>query len=191
MVEGRFAPFLALFHYLFCLMVAALSNTDRLPDQDQDQDADFTISRTGWWVMVLGLSLPIASVVLVYFIVRPNIPPPPPEVLNDPLLMAGRSVYFTRCANCHGMDGSGDGPSASNFAERIGDLTDGKWEHGDRPEDVIRVIKQGVPDSRMLPWGNVLDESETKAVAAYCYYLNKLPIPEEFRSDEPIVIEEL
>jgi len=173
-------------------MVAALSNTDHLPDQDQnkDQDANFSLSRAGWWMVTLGLLMPVVSVVLVYTIVRPSIPPPPPEVLNDPLLMAGREVYFFRCVNCHGVDGTGDGPTSSNFPERVGDLTDGKWIHGDQPEDVIRVIREGVPDSRMLPWANVLNDSETKAVAAYCYFLSNLPIPEAFRSDEPIVTED-
>jgi len=173
-------------------MVAALSNTELPADQDQNQNenAGASLNRTGWWVVILGLLLPVVSLVLVYTIVRPSIPPPPPEVLNDPLLMKGRSIYFQRCVGCHGVDGSGHGPTASNFSERVGDLTDGKWIHGDRPEDVIRVIKVGVPDSRMLPWANVLDDSETKAVAAYCFFLSKLPIPEAFRGDEPIGIEE-
>lgn len=194
------APIGAVPFLTICLMVAALSNIEHPSDPSQnpnptpapapDPDDDFTISRTGWWVMVLGFLLPVVSLVLVYTIVRPSIPPAPAEVQNDPLLMSGRTIYYQRCAGCHGMDGTGDGPTASNFSERVGDLTDGKWEHGDQPEDVIRVIVHGVPESRMLPWGHVLDDSETKAVAAYCYYLSKLPIPDEFRSSQPIVVEE-
>jgi len=113
--------------------------------------------------------------------------PPPPGVIGDPFLMEGREVFLSRCVPCHGVSGKGDGPMATFFsADQVGDLTDGKWKHGDKPEDVLRVIRAGVPNTRMAPWGALLEDSQIRAVAGYCFALSKLPVPDEFRKAEPL-----
>ena len=109
--------------------------------------------------------------------------PPPPEVARDALLTQGRTLYLARCVACHGNDGRGDGPLAANLiGPPVGNLTDSEWKHGDRPDQVIAVIGQGVPNTRMDGWGRVLDPPEIKAIAAYVYYLAKQPVPEELRT---------
>jgi cytochrome c oxidase cbb3-type subunit III len=108
--------------------------------------------------------------------------PPPPEVAKDPLLSRGRLIYLARCAVCHGNGGRGDGPIASSLiGPPVGNLTDAEWKHGDRPEQVLSVIRQGVPNTRMDGWGNVLDPPDVNAVAAYVYYLAKRPVPDALR----------
>ena len=110
---------------------------------------------------------------------------PPPEIAKDALLTQGRAIYLVRCAACHGNEGRGDGPLAANLiGPPVGNLTDSEWKHGDRPEQVIAVIKEGVPNTRMDGWGRVLDPPEIKAVAAYVYYLAKVPVPRELRTPE-------
>ena len=75
---------------------------------------------------------------------------------------------------CHGNDGRGDGPLAAQLiGPPVGNLTDNEWKHGDRPDQVLAVIGQGVPNTRMEGWGRVLDPPELKAVAAYVYYLGQ------------------
>jgi cytochrome c oxidase cbb3-type subunit III len=108
--------------------------------------------------------------------------PPPPEIAQDALLTRGREIYLVRCVACHGNDGRGDGPLASNLiGPPVGNLTDNEWKHGDRPDQVIEVIDKGVPNTRMDGWGRVLDPPELKAVAAYVYFLAKRAVPEELR----------
>jgi cytochrome c oxidase cbb3-type subunit III len=108
--------------------------------------------------------------------------PPPPEVARDPLLAEGRVIYLARCVTCHGTDGKGDGPLAAQLiGPPVGNLTDDVWKHGDRPEQVLSVIGQGVPNTRMEGWSRVFDPPELKAVAAYVYFLAKHPVPEEVR----------
>jgi cytochrome c oxidase cbb3-type subunit III len=108
--------------------------------------------------------------------------PAPPEVAKDPLLSQGRVIYLARCIACHGSDGRGDGPIASQLiGPPVGNLTDDVWKHGDGPEQVLSVIGQGVPNTRMDGWGRVLDPPEVKAVAAYVYFLAKRPVPGEIR----------
>jgi cytochrome c oxidase cbb3-type subunit 3 len=109
-------------------------------------------------------------------------PPPPPEVARDPLLSHGRVIFLARCATCHGNEGRGDGPIAGQLlGPPVGNLTDNEWKHGDRPEEVLRVIAQGVPNTRMDGWSRVLDPPDLKAVTAFVYYLAKRPVPQAIR----------
>ncbi|MDG3003588.1 c-type cytochrome [Paludisphaera mucosa] len=153
-----------------------MSNPDVAPSNAAP--ADFS---AGKWVLV-GLGLLILSGLVGYFSFAPPAEPPPPEVLNDPFLMEGRSVFLSRCVPCHGLSGKGNGPLSTSFGgEQVGDLTDGRWKHGDKPDDVLRVIRAGVTGTRMAPWGPLLDDVQIRSVAGYCYALSKLPVPESLR----------
>ena len=44
----------------------------------------------------------------------------------------------------------------------VGNLTDDVWKHGDRPDQVLSVIGQGVPNTRMEGWSRVLDPAGTQ-----------------------------
>jgi mono/diheme cytochrome c family protein len=130
-------------------------------------------------LMMLGL---MAGGFVAYRMLSQPPPPAPVEVARDPLLGQGRTIYLGRCATCHGNEGRGDGPIAGNLSgPPVGDLTDDRWKHGDRPEQVLAVIAKGVPNTRMEGWSRVLDPPEVRAVAAYVYYLAKRPVPEELR----------
>jgi len=153
------------------------------PERPLDSDAPpaFDPAVAGW--VSLGVGLLALAGVVGYFALRPPPLPVPAEVLNDPTLLKGRTVYLARCVGCHGPQGFGDGPIASSLTgPPVGNLADGKWKHGDRPEDVVAVISRGVPETRMAGWGQLLEDDELKAVAAYCYFLSKAPIPESLRA---------
>jgi len=131
------------------------------------------------FLMMLGLM--VGGFVAFRMLSQPP-PPAPPEVARDPVLSVGRTIFLGRCATCHGNEGRGDGPIAGNLAgPPVGNLTDDKWKHGDRPDQVLAVIARGVPDTRMEGWSRVLDPPDLKAVAAYVYYLAKRPVPDELR----------
>ena len=133
------------------------------------------------WIFLVMLVVMAGGFVAFRMLSKP-MGPPPPEVARDALLTQGRQIYFARCVACHGSDGRGDGPLAKNLVgPPVGNLTDSEWKHGDRPEQVIAVIGQGVPNTRMDGWGRVLDPPEIKALAAYVYYLAKQPVPPELR----------
>ncbi len=142
----------------------------------------------GKWILI-GLGVLLASAVVGYLSFAPTVEPPSPEVLNDPFLMEGRGVFLSRCVPCHGIAGQGNGPLAASLGEPVGDLSDGKWKHGDKPEDVLRVIRVGVPGTRMAPWGPLLEDRQIRSVAAYCYVLSELPVPDSLRApaEEPRV----
>jgi mono/diheme cytochrome c family protein len=128
---------------------------------------------------ILGL---LAAGFVAFRMLSKSAGPPPEAVAKDPLLSQGRVIYLTRCVTCHGLDGRGDGPIAAQLiGPPVGNLTDDVWKHGNRPEQVLSVIEQGVKETRMDGWSRVLDPPEIRAVAAYVYFLAKEPVPAELR----------
>ena len=152
---------------------------DRLLNDDDPGTVDLAAAR---WVFLGMLGLGAAGL-LMYNLLRQPPPPPPPEVVNNPLLLQGRSVYLARCATCHGQEGRGDGPIAVHLlGPPVGNISDGKWKHGDKPEEVMGVISKGVEGTRMAPWGPSLEPTELRAVTAYVYYLARQPVPDVLKT---------
>ena len=75
---------------------------------------------------------------------------------------AGAEIFTSTCASCHGPEGQGAiGPN----------LTDAFWLHGAAPEDVYRVISQGVVEKGMPSWDGVLSEEEQAQAMAFVFSL--------------------
>jgi cytochrome c oxidase cbb3-type subunit 3 len=73
-------------------------------------------------------------------------------------IAGGEEVFTTFCVACHGQDLSGFiGPS----------FLDDEWIHGNRPEDLIRTINEGVIDKGMTPWEGILTPEQINHAAAY------------------------
>lgn len=74
-------------------------------------------------------------------------------------LTRGGTVYTGKCAACHGPDLGGlIGPN----------LADAYWIHGTgKALDIAKVVRDGVPDKGMPPWGPVLSHEELQSVVAF------------------------
>jgi cytochrome c oxidase cbb3-type subunit 3 len=161
------------------------SQPDELPPLDTERDPDqpraVNPAVSGWifgalLVMVLGG-------LAAFNTLRPSATPPPAEIASDPVLVRGREVYLDRCASCHGPLGRGDGPTAKGLpGPPVGNLTDAKWKHGDRPEQVVGVIRGGVKGAQMPAWNGLISDDSIKSVAAYVYHLSGREVPGELRS---------
>lgn len=82
------------------------------------------------------------------------------EIFEKPEMLAMGAVQFTaKCLACHGAEMQGlIGP----------DLTDKFWIHGQGTRvDIVKVIREGIPDKGMPPWGPVMKRDEIYAVTAY------------------------
>ena len=159
-----------------------MATDDPLSEHNASGAIDFAAAR---WVFLAMLGIVAAGIVAYSWLGTPPAPPPP-EVAADPLLLEGRSVYLSRCATCHGREGRGDGPIAGHLlGPPVGNISDGKWKHGGKPEEVLRVISKGVEGTRMAGWGLVLEPDQIRAVTAYVFFLAKQPVPEELRQPAP------
>ena len=80
-----------------------------------------------------------------------------PDGFPDPVLVAGRTAYIDRCANCHGNDGSGG---------RGTKLSEGRMlQRYPNVEDQVSVVTGGV---RSMPaFEDVLDAEQILAVVRY------------------------
>ena len=139
-------------------------------------------SSSGRWV-ALGMAGLLGVALVAYQGLKAPPEAVPAEVAADPLLARGREIYQERCVSCHGPRGRGNGPLASGLpGPRVRNLAGEPWKHGDRPEDVLLVLENGVKDAQMPAWGGTYGPDDLKAVAAYVYHLAARPIPEGLRS---------
>jgi len=78
------------------------------------------------------------------------------------------AVYKAKCQVCHMADGNSP----------LEPLTfiDGKWIHGDRIEDIAKVIGEGAPGTAMLPFKSQLTPEEIQALARYVRSFDKRPV---------------
>lgn len=73
-------------------------------------------------------------------------------------LAAGKGIFMTNCAACHGAKGEGIvGPN----------LTDEYWLHKGGVADVFRSVKYGWPDKGMKSWEQDLKPVEMQQVVSY------------------------
>jgi cytochrome c oxidase cbb3-type subunit III len=81
-------------------------------------------------------------------------------------LAEGQALYRGLCSGCHGGAGrGGKGP----------DLTDDRWIHGDKDEDIARVIRDGVPKTTMKKLGDSLKEEQIAKLVRYIRSLARGP----------------
>jgi mono/diheme cytochrome c family protein len=78
---------------------------------------------------------------------------------------AARELYQSKCQQCHLADGNAP-LEPMNFA-------DGKWTHGSKPEEVAKVITEGVPTTAMLPFKAQLTAAQIADLAAYVRSFDK------------------
>lgn len=81
------------------------------------------------------------------------------EMLTDQAdLDAGKIIFDTQCAVCHGTMGEGGiGPN----------MTDQYWVHGGSIKDVFRTVKYGVPEKGMISWKSQLSAGDMAKVSSY------------------------
>jgi mono/diheme cytochrome c family protein len=73
---------------------------------------------------------------------------------------AGREVYLTHCASCHGKKGKGDGGQALGGGTPS-DLTDASWDYGSTDGEIYWVIREGIDSNAdMLAYKKTLSEKE-------------------------------
>ena len=88
--------------------------------------------------------------------------------LASTALERGESIFLAKCAVCHGKLGKGGiGPN----------LTDSHWVHGSRPEDILKVIAEGVPNQGMVAWKTILSPQAMGEVRDYILTLAETPPP--------------
>ena len=100
-----------------------------------------------------------------------------PDLGTDAQRKAGGVLYGKYCSQCHGESGDGAGYAAQHLKPRPRNFTSGKFKirttaSGALPttQDLMNVIRRGMPYTSMPPWPNFTDE-ELKEIA---YFIKSL-----------------
>jgi len=81
-------------------------------------------------------------------------------------LAEGQALFRGLCTGCHGGAGrGGKGP----------DLTRGKFMHGNKDEDIAKVIRDGVPKTTMKKLGDSLKEEQIAKLVLFIRSLARAP----------------
>ncbi len=121
--------------------------------------------------LVLAASLIGGGVVVVRLRAEPAppaspSPPAPATPASAEALAEGQALFRGLCTGCHGGAGrGGKGP----------DLTRGKFMHGNKDEDIARVIREGVPKTTMKKLGESLKEEQIAKLVLFIRSLARAP----------------
>ena len=132
------------------------------------------------WVFGLIALFGLGGFLAYHQLSRPG-EPIPAEIAADPLLLRGREIYLERCVACHGPAGLGDGPLAKSLNPRPRNLASDPWKYGEKPDEVLKVVANGVKDSQMPAWAGTYELPDLKAIAAYVYQIAHKPVPDALR----------
>ncbi|MFQ5804514.1 MAG: c-type cytochrome [Candidatus Methylomirabilales bacterium] len=105
-----------------------------------------------------------------------RIPRPPPR--TPELIAKGRKLYQkAECFKCHGTEGRGDGPSATDLKDdwgypiQVTDLTR-PLKRGSTPEAIYRTMVTGLDGTPMPSYEGALSDEEFWALSFYVASLN-------------------
>ncbi len=134
-------------------------------------EQEYSADRLGFslWNGVAGTAMPAwreltpADLSALAEVVRGFHTAQPEPAIPQAVLALGARVYAARCAQCHGVDGAGDGSAADQFAVAP---TNFRTERPNLAAS-LRAVRNGIEGTPMAPWTNELSEAELSAVAYY------------------------
>ena len=106
--------------------------------------------------------------------------PVAPSAIPD--LARGAAVYAEQCSSCHGLEGHGNGPAAEGLDPPPIAFTDPERARERSLFSLYEVVTQGLDETSMVSYRDILSEEDRWAVALYSGTLSFTP--EERRQGE-------
>lgn len=105
------------------------------------------------------------------------LPPATPAPRTADAVARGRAVYVKgECAECHGREGRGDGPSVKDLKVKPSDLTRRPFKGGDTAADIVRAVRTGYDGTPMPSYHLVLEDVELWDLAYWVESLATAPV---------------
>jgi mono/diheme cytochrome c family protein len=83
-------------------------------------------------------------------------------------LAAGKMLFDTQCAGCHGTAGKGDGKMAAMMnPPKPSDLSDATWKHGATDGDIFTLIRDGAKGTAMRGYATRMKTDDIWNVVNY------------------------
>ena len=94
---------------------------------------------------------------------------------NPASIAAGKKLYDSQCASCHGTTGKGDGKGGAMLKPAPSDLTDDVWKHGSSDGEVFVVLRDGAKQTGMRGYGGRIPDTELWNIVNYLRTLAPKP----------------
>jgi cytochrome c oxidase cbb3-type subunit 2 len=107
--------------------------------------------------------------------------PAPPPATPDAIARGVRAYVKGECAECHGKEALGDGPSARDLSIKPSDLTRRPLKSGPTSRDLVRTLLTGLDGTPMPSYYQVLEDDEIWDLA---YWLDSRGSTPETTDDE-------
>jgi mono/diheme cytochrome c family protein len=107
--------------------------------------------------------------------------PPAPLATPDAVTRGARVYVKGECAECHGKEARGDGPSAKDLSIKPSDLARRPLKSGETTLDLVRTLLTGLDGTPMPSYHQVLEDDEIWDLA---YWLHARGGPPETTDDE-------
>ncbi len=99
-----------------------------------------------------------------------------PVAATPESVAAGRTIYMSHCAACHGELGDGHGKGVGEYGPRPADLTRPAYKYGTSDGDVFSVIQYGVEPRLAMPaWDGLISETDMWNVVNFLHTLRTKP----------------
>jgi mono/diheme cytochrome c family protein len=82
-------------------------------------------------------------------------------------LAAGKKLFASNCASCHGETAQGDGKAGATLNPKPPSLVDATWIHGSSDGEIFGVIRDGVKDTGMKAFGSRMTAHQMWDVVNY------------------------
>ena len=91
--------------------------------------------------------------------------------LSKPGELPGKPVYESNCSACHGMKGEGDGPAGASLNPRPRNYAKDGFKYGSSLEEVKTTVRDGIEETAMASYADVLTDEQITQVAEYVKWL--------------------
>ncbi len=172
-----------------------MTEKDQVLSSNYDGIKEFDNELPKWWVQLFWLTIVFSIVYSVWFHAPST--PTPTETLkqemeslaqlrksfqpassgedkilsltsNSAAIAKGKDAFAAKCVVCHGPEGQGlVGPN----------LTDKNWIHGGKISDILRTVREGVPEKGMLAWKDLISADELDSVVAFVWSIRNTTPP--------------
>ena len=92
-------------------------------------------------------------------------------VSGKPDELPGKPVYESNCSACHGMKGEGDGPAGAALNPKPRNYAKDGFKYGSSLEEVKTTIRDGIEETAMASYAEVLTDEQITQVAQYVKWL--------------------